>query len=61
MKNGWSRPFQDPIVLPDGRELLTLKNAANYIMKVPRAEQKHDKWQTAIQATDRAWQPAPEN
>jgi hypothetical protein len=48
-KKGWSRPFEDPIVLPDGRELLTLKNAADYIMKLPKAEQKHEKWQTAAE------------
>jgi hypothetical protein len=41
-KNGWSRPFEDPIVLPDGRKLVTLKNAADYIMKLPKAEQKHE-------------------
>ena len=48
-KKGWSRPFEDPIVLPDGRKLLTLKNAADYIMKLPKAEQKHEKRQTAIE------------
>jgi hypothetical protein len=48
-KKGWSRLFEDPIVLPDGRSLLTLKNAADYIMKLPKAEQKHEKWQTAIE------------
>jgi hypothetical protein len=47
-KKGWSRPFEDPVVLPDGRELLTL-NAADYIMKLPKAEQKHEKWQTAVE------------
>jgi hypothetical protein len=47
-KKGWSRQFEDPIVLADGRELLTLKNAADYIMKLPKAEQKHEKWETAI-------------
>ena len=47
-KTGWSRTFEDPIVLPDGRKLLTLKNAADYIMKLAKAEQKHDKWQTAV-------------
>jgi hypothetical protein len=24
-KNGWSKPFEDPILLPDGRRLVTLK------------------------------------
>jgi hypothetical protein len=48
-KNGWSKPFEDAILLPDGRKLLTLKNAADYIMKLPKAEQKHEKWQTAVE------------
>ena len=48
-KTGWNRPFEDPILLPDGRELLTLKDAADYIMKLPKAEQKHEKWQTAAE------------
>jgi hypothetical protein len=47
-KRGWSRPFEDPIDLPAGRTLLTLKNAVDYIMKLPKAEQKHEKRETAI-------------
>jgi hypothetical protein len=31
-----------------GRTLLTLKNAADYIMKLPKIEQNHEKWQTAV-------------
>ena len=27
----WSIRFEDPIILPDGRKLLTLKDAADYI------------------------------
>lgn len=50
VKNGWSKLFEDPVVLPDGRELLTLKRAADYIMKLPKAEQEHERWQAAIQA-----------
>jgi hypothetical protein len=48
-KKGWNRPFEDPIDLPDGRKMLTLKNAADHIMKLPKAEQKHEKWQTAVE------------
>jgi hypothetical protein len=48
-KNGWSRLFEDPVLLPNGRELLTLKAAADYIMKLPKAEQKHEVWLTAIE------------
>jgi hypothetical protein len=48
-KKGWSRQFEDPIELPDGRKLITLKHAADYIMKLQKAEQKHEKWQTAVE------------
>jgi hypothetical protein len=47
-KGGWSRPFDDPIDLPRGRQLLTLKDAADYIMKLKKAEQKLEEWQTAV-------------
>lgn len=36
-------------MLPDGRKLVTLKNAADYIMNLPKAEQKHEKGQVAIE------------
>jgi hypothetical protein len=45
---GWSRQFDDPIPLPNGGQLLTLKDAASYIMKLPKAEQDLEEWQTAI-------------
>jgi hypothetical protein len=35
----WSRAFDDPIVLPNGRQLVTLQDAANYIMKLSKADQ----------------------
>jgi hypothetical protein len=44
---GWARPFDDPILLPGGRELLTLRDAADYIMKLPKVEQDLEEWQTA--------------
>src|ERR1700724_2219236 len=47
---GWSKPFDDPIPLPRGRQLVTLKDAARYIQKLPKAEQKVEEWQTAIEA-----------
>jgi hypothetical protein len=31
-----------------GRQIVTLKDAANYIMKLPKAEQNLEEWQTAI-------------
>jgi hypothetical protein len=35
---GWQREFEDPISLPDGRKLLTLKDAAEYITGLPKKE-----------------------
>jgi hypothetical protein len=43
----WSRPFEDPIPLPRGRQLATLKDAADFIMKLPKAEQELPEWQLA--------------
>jgi hypothetical protein len=34
--------------LTGGRELLSLRDAADYIMKLSKAEQDLDEWQTAI-------------
>ena len=44
------RPFDDPIPLPRGRQLVTLKNAAEHIQKLPKAEQDLEEWQTAVEA-----------
>jgi hypothetical protein len=46
----WSRPFDDRILLPRGRQLVTLKDAANYIQKLPKADQDLEEWQTAVEA-----------
>jgi hypothetical protein len=45
---GWQRPFDDPIPLPRGRQLVTLEDAAAYIMKLPKAEQDLEERQTAV-------------
>ena len=47
---GWKRPFEDPISLPRGRPLVTLKDAADYITRLPMAEHKSQEWQAAIEA-----------
>jgi hypothetical protein len=47
---GWKRPFDDPIPLPRGRQLVTLEDAAKFIEKLPKAEQQLDEWQTAVEA-----------
>ena len=48
-KADWQRKFEDPIPLPSGRQLLTLKNAADYIMKLPKTESDLPEWQAAIE------------
>jgi hypothetical protein len=55
-----SSAFEDPIALPKGRQLLTLQDAADYIMKLPMAEQDLPEWQTAIEQLIRSWQAALE-
>jgi hypothetical protein len=47
---GWSRKFEDPIALADGRELITLRDAADYITSLPKKESDLPEWQTAIEA-----------
>ena len=46
----WSSPFEDPIPLPRGRSLVTLKDAADYITKLPKAEHSAPEWQAAMEA-----------
>ncbi|WP_213286721.1 hypothetical protein [Bradyrhizobium sp. sGM-13] len=47
---GWSRPFDEPIPLPRGRQLVTLQDAAEYIMELPEAEHGAAEWQAAMEA-----------
>jgi hypothetical protein len=46
----WKRRFGDPIVLPDGRKLVTLLDAATYATKLPKKEAATAEWQAAIEA-----------
>ncbi|UPJ65246.1 hypothetical protein [Bradyrhizobium sp. 191] len=46
---GWSARFDDPIPLPDGRELTTLLDAGNYITALPAKIQKRPEWQAATE------------
>ncbi len=45
----WSTPFDDPVPLPGGRKLRTLREAADYITALPEDEQHEARWQTAIE------------
>jgi hypothetical protein len=48
--SGWSRKFENPIVLPNGRKLATLLDAGEYIHSLPKATQQTAPWQNAIEA-----------
>ena len=50
MKAGWGRPFEDPIEV-DGRELVTLLDAGEYIEALLKKEHSAP-WQAAMQALD---------
>jgi hypothetical protein len=45
----WSIPFDEPIPLPRGRSLATLKDAADYVMKLPKAEHSAPGWQAVME------------
>jgi len=47
---GWSAEFSEPIELPDGLTFRTLRDAATYILKLPRADQVTREWQAAMEA-----------
>jgi hypothetical protein len=47
---GWRRVFEDPIPLPDGRQLVTLEDAGNYITNLSDADQELEEWRIAIEA-----------
>ena len=46
----WSARFDEPIPLPKGRKLLTLKDAGSYITKLPKLEHDAPEWQAAMEA-----------
>jgi len=45
----WSTAFEDPVSLGGKRKLLTLRQAADYIMQLPEDAQHEARWQTAIE------------
>jgi hypothetical protein len=46
----WNQEFVDPIPLPKGKQLVTLRDAATYITKLPKAEHDAPEWQAAMEA-----------
>ena len=47
MTKHWHRTFDDPVPLPGGGELRTLRDAGHYVSARPKAEQAKQHWQTA--------------
>lgn len=43
----WSARFEDPVPLGSGRALLSLRDAARYIQRLPPSDQRKLHWQTA--------------
>jgi hypothetical protein len=41
----WHQRFFDPIVLPSGKKLIALRDAAEYITELPKAEHDAEEWQ----------------
>jgi len=55
MTADWSRGFEESIIPARGkrgrtRQLVTLKDAGEYITKLPKAEHSATGWQTAMEA-----------
>ncbi|WMT78872.1 hypothetical protein [Bradyrhizobium sp. Ash2021] len=46
----WSSEFEEPIPLTDGRQIVTLKDAGDYIAGLPKEEADLPEWQSAIEA-----------
>jgi hypothetical protein len=47
----WDQRFLDPIMLPGRKQpLVTLRDAAQYITKLPKAEHDADEWKAAIES-----------
>jgi hypothetical protein len=47
---GWDPKFSEPILLPKGKKLVTLRDAALYITKLTKAEREAAEWQAAMEA-----------
>jgi hypothetical protein len=44
----WTRKFDEPIPVPKGRRLVPLRDAGDYIAKLPKAKYLTAEWQAAM-------------
>jgi hypothetical protein len=51
-ESGWQRRFEDPIPLPDGRSLHTLRDAADYITGLPKEQSDLAQWPSHYRGVD---------
>ena len=47
-QNDWGRRFDDPITLPEGRTLRTLRDVGEFITALPKAQHDRPEWQLAV-------------
>jgi hypothetical protein len=47
---GWKRQFDDPIPLPGGRQIATLRDAGSFITRLPEGEHAMPEWQAAMES-----------
>jgi hypothetical protein len=45
----WEQFFRDPIELPDGRVLRSLRDAGEFIQSLPKTVHKRPKWRKAVE------------
>ena len=45
----WDQEFFEPIPLPNGKKLTTLRDAGTYITNLPKAEHDAEEWQAAME------------
>lgn len=45
----WTQEFADPIILADGRILLTLHDAADYVVRLRKVQRDAPQWQLAAE------------
>lgn len=46
----WAKRFSKPIPVPAGKPLVTLRDAGNYIDRLPKSVKHESEWQTAAKA-----------